>query len=101
MKGPELLRDILGRLFAARGWGRQQERLHLEQAWAEAAGPDLGPHTRVVALRRGILEVEVDSAVLLHEMAQFHKRQLLEQMRSRLAGAPLNDMRIRAGVWKH
>ena len=24
-----------------RGWGRRQDRLHLEQAWAEAAGPDV------------------------------------------------------------
>jgi predicted nucleic acid-binding Zn ribbon protein len=101
MKGPELLKDIVGRLFTARGWGRQQERLHLEQAWAEAAGPDLEPHTRVVALRRGIFEVEVDSAVLLHEMAQYHKRRLLEQLRARLPAIAVNDLRVRAGVWKH
>jgi predicted nucleic acid-binding Zn ribbon protein len=101
MNGPELLRDILGRVFTSRGWGRQQERLRLEQAWADAAGPELAPHTRVVALRRGVLEVEVDSAVLLHEMAQYHKRRLLEQVRSRLAGSPVNDLRVRAGVWKH
>ncbi len=97
-KGPELLRDILGRLFTARGWGRRQGRLHLEQAWADCAGPEFGPHTRVAGLRRGVLEVEVANAVLLQELAHFHKRRLLEQLRTRLPGTPLTDLRFRAGV---
>jgi predicted nucleic acid-binding Zn ribbon protein len=98
--GPELIKDILGRLFAARGWGRQQEQLQLEQAWAAAVGLQWAPHSRVCRLRRGILEVEVDSAVLLHELTQFHKRRLLEQLRERLPGRPVHDLRVRAGTWK-
>src|SRR5262249_36196397 len=101
--GPELLKEVLGRLFAARGWGRRQERLHIERAWAEAVaaalGHELEPHTRVLGLRRGILEIEVDNAVLLQELAHFHKRRLLEQLRGRLAGTPVNDLRLRAGTW--
>jgi predicted nucleic acid-binding Zn ribbon protein len=98
-RGPELLKEVLGRLFAARGWGRRQERLHIEMAWAEIVGQELEPHTRVLALRRGILEVEVNNAVLLQELAHFHKRRLLEQLRVRLAPAPVNDLRLRAGTW--
>ena len=37
--------------------------------------------TRVAALRRGVLEVVVGSGVLLQEMAHYHKRLLLEQLR--------------------
>ena len=96
--GPELLKEILSRLFAARGWGRRQERLHIEKAWAEAVGPEMEAHTRILGLRRGLLEVEVDNAVLLQELAHFHKRRLLEQLRSRLAGTPVNDLRCRAVV---
>jgi predicted nucleic acid-binding Zn ribbon protein len=97
-KGPELLGEILSRLFAARGWGRRQERLRLEEAWAEAVGPEAAKHTRVGSLRRGMLEVVVDNAVLLQELAHFHKRRLLEQLRGRLPGTPLNNLRFRAGV---
>jgi len=97
--GPELLKEILSRLFTARGWGRRQERLHIEQAWAEAVGPEYESHTRVLSLRRGVLEVEVDNAVLLQELAHFHKRRLLEQLRGRLPGTPVNDLRLRAGTW--
>jgi predicted nucleic acid-binding Zn ribbon protein len=98
--GPEPLREILARLFTARGWGRRQARLHLEKAWADAVGPKQAPQTRVLGLRRGILEVEVQSAILLQELAQFHKRKLLERLRERLPNHTLTDLRFRAGTWE-
>jgi predicted nucleic acid-binding Zn ribbon protein len=94
--GPQPLGEIISRLFAARGWGRQQGRLQLERAWAEAAGPDVAAHTKPGALRRGVLEVTVDNAVLIQELAHFHKRRLLEQLRRQLPNTPLTD--LRAGV---
>jgi hypothetical protein len=99
-EGPELLREVLSRLFAARGWGRRQERLHLEAAWAEAVGPEHAGRTRVGALRRGILEVEVNNAILLQELAHFHKRKILERLRKCLPRTHVTDLRFRAGTWK-
>src|SRR5271170_7415595 len=96
-RGPERLGEILGRLFTARGWGRKQERLRLEQAWAEAVGQEYAARTRPAALRRGVLEVVVGNAVLLQELAHFHKRRLLEQVRLRLPSTPITDLRFRAG----
>jgi predicted nucleic acid-binding Zn ribbon protein len=97
-KGPEAIGEILSRLFTARGWGRRQERLRLEQAWTEAAGPEQASQTRVAGLRRGVLEVTVGNAVLLQELAHYHKRGLLEHLRRLLPGTPLKDLRFRAGV---
>jgi predicted nucleic acid-binding Zn ribbon protein len=97
-RGPEDLGEILSRLFTARGWGRRQDRLHLERAWADVAGAEFAAHTRVGALRRGVLEVVVGNAVLLQELVHYHKRRLLEQLRRRLPGTPLTDLRFRAGV---
>jgi hypothetical protein len=101
-RGPEPLAEVLARLFTARGWGRRQDRLRLEEAWdAAAAACGLEPRqTQVGALRRGVLEVVVGNAVLLQELAHFHKRRLLEQLRGRLPGTPLTDLRFRAGVVK-
>jgi hypothetical protein len=99
-KGPELLGEILSRLFTARGWGRRQDRLRLEQTWVEAVsacGLEAW-HTRVGGIRRGVLEVVVGNAVLLQELAHFHKRRLLEEVRRRLPGTTLTDLRFRAGV---
>ena len=98
-KGPENIADILGRMFTARGWGRKNDRLRLEGAWADAAGPDLLKDTRVGGIRRGVLEVEVRSAVLLQELTQFHKRGLLAKLRAAMPGQPLTDIKFRAAGW--
>ena len=93
--GPTPLSEVLSRLFTERGWGRRQGRLKLDVAWAEAVGPEFAGHTRVAGLRRGVLEVEVDSAVLLQELAHYHKRRLLQELRGRLPDTALNDLRFR------
>jgi predicted nucleic acid-binding Zn ribbon protein len=99
-KGPETIGEIISRLFAARGWGRKQERLRLERAWADAVGPEQAPNTRVAAIRRNVLEVEVRGAVLFQELAQFHKRRLLEILRKLLPGVTIADLRFRSGAWQ-
>ena len=96
--GPENLSDILAKLFAARGWGRKNERVRLEDAWREAAG-ERASETRVASMRRGVLEVEVKNGVLLQELAQFHKRRLLADLRKRLPGTAVTDIKFRAGAW--
>lgn len=98
-KGPEKIADILGRLFTSRGWGRKNDRLRLEGAWTEAAGPEVAAATRVLAIRRGVMEVEVKGAVLLQELAQYHKRGLLTRLRKAMPGVTLTDIKFRAGAW--
>lgn len=99
-KGPEALKEVLSQLFTARGWGRRQERLHIERAWEGAAGEEIARKTRVGATRRGELEIEVANAVLLQELTHFHKRRLLAEMRRRLPGAGITGLRFRAGSFE-
>jgi hypothetical protein len=42
----------------------------------------------------------VDSAVLLQELAHYHKRRLLEELRGQLSGTTITDLRFRAGAWE-
>lgn len=98
-KGPEKIADVLGRLFTSRGWGRKNERMRLEAAWADAAGEKLMKDTRVLGLKRGVLEIEVKNAVQMSELAQYHKRGLLAKLRNTLAGVTLTDLKFRAGAW--
>jgi len=97
-RGPERLSEVLSRLFTERGWGRHQERTRLERIWAEVAGPEIAAQTRVGAMRRGVLEIEVTNSALLQELAGFHKRRLLDALRMELPGAAPKDLRFRAGV---
>ena len=53
-RGPENLADILGRLFTSRGWGRKNDRMRLESAWAAVAGEELLKDTHVLGMRRGV-----------------------------------------------
>lgn len=98
-KGPESIADILGRLFTSRGWGRKNDRLQLEAAWAAAAGAEVAGHTKVLGVRRGVMEVEVRAGPLLQELAQYHKRALLGKLRPALPGLTLTDLKFRAGSW--
>ena len=99
-EGVESLKEVLSRLFAARGWGRRQARLHLEKAWESAAGPQIAPHTRLTGIRRGVMEIEVANAVLMQELAMFQKRTLLAKLREALKGTTLNDLKFKAGNWQ-
>jgi hypothetical protein len=53
----------------------------------------------VLSLRRGVLEVEVRNGVLVQELAQFHKRKLLGELRKKLPGQTLTDLKFKAGAW--
>jgi predicted nucleic acid-binding Zn ribbon protein len=98
-RGPEKIADVLGRLFTSRGWGRKNDRMRLESAWEDAVGEELLKNTRVLGLKRGVLEIDVKNAVLMSELTQFHKRGLLAKLRKTLAGVTLTDIRFRAGAW--
>jgi len=94
---PEPIKEVLSRLFTARGWGRRQGRLHLERAWAEAVGEEYESKTRVLGLKRGIFEVEVASAVLVQELLHYHKRRLLQALRAKLPGQTIKELRFKVG----
>lgn len=98
-KGPENLSDILGRLFTSRGWGRKNDRLRLESAWATAAGEALMKDTAVLGMKRGVLEVAVRNATLMSELTNFHKRGLLTKLRAVMPGVTLTDLKFRAAAW--
>jgi predicted nucleic acid-binding Zn ribbon protein len=102
-EGPQLLSDVIAKLVIARGWSRSAERAKIEAAWSDAvvsvsAEIDI-TQTRIVSLRRGILEIEVRMPVLLQELSQFHKRPLLAKLRERLPNLTINDLKFKTGVW--
>jgi predicted nucleic acid-binding Zn ribbon protein len=97
--GPEALSEVLGQLFVSRGWGRLSERTKLEAAWAAVAGETILAETRVMSLRRGVLQVEVRNGVLLQELNHFHKRRLLQALRSQMSHLTFADVKFRSGSW--
>ena len=96
-RGPKALSEILGDLFAARGYGRLQAVGELEAAWASAVGELGSRQTRVGGVRRGVLNVTVAHPALLEELSTFQKPLLLAALRRDAPGTPIHDIRFRVG----
>jgi predicted nucleic acid-binding Zn ribbon protein len=96
-RGPKPLAEILGELFAARGFGRLRALKELEDAWNTAVGEPGCRQTRVGEVRRGVLNVTVAHPTLLEELAAFQKPALLAALRQNAPGTVIHDIRFRVG----
>jgi predicted nucleic acid-binding Zn ribbon protein len=96
-RGPRPVSDILGELFAARGFGRLRALKELEDAWNAAVGEPGCRQTKLGEVRRGILNVTVAHPALLEELAAFHKPKLLAALRQNAPGTVVHDIRFRVG----
>jgi predicted nucleic acid-binding Zn ribbon protein len=76
-KLPERLSQAVTDLIALRGWARVRGNAQLVEAWKNVAGASVASGTRVVGIRRGILQVAVANSPLLCELAAYHKVTLL------------------------
>ncbi|HZZ80929.1 MAG TPA: DUF721 domain-containing protein [Gemmataceae bacterium] len=94
---PEPIKEVLARLFLARGWGRRQGRMQLERVWAETVGADYDGQTRVLGLRRGVFEIEVASAVLVQELTHYHRKRLIAELRQKLPGQTIKELKFKVG----
>ena len=96
-KGPKALSDILGDLFAARGFGRLKALKELEDAWNGAVGEPGCRKTKLGEVRHGILNVTVANSALLEELSAFQKPTLLAALRKNAPGTVIHDIRFRVG----
>src|SRR5262245_13011692 len=92
-RGPEPIKDVIGRLFFSRGWGRTSEQARLESAWAKAVGAEWARHSKALGLKRGVLEVRLADA-MVHQHLIMLKTNLLTALRQQL-GPALVDIRFR------
>ncbi|MDG3007628.1 DUF721 domain-containing protein [Paludisphaera mucosa] len=96
-RGPRPLSDVLGELFALRGYGRIHAMLALQAAWDAAVGEAYRARTRLGEVRRGTLNVTVDHPALLEELSAYRKGELLQALRDACPGSKIEDLRFRIG----
>ncbi len=87
----ELLDNVLSRLKPPRG--KVLERLQV--AWKEVAGKREAERSRVKQFKLGIIYVEVDSAPMMHHIRGKDKEVLLTEIRQRLEGVYIKDIKVR------
>ena len=78
------LSDALAGFLRESGLGGKLYNWPVFRAWNEAAGPELARHARAVRFVRGELLVEVDSAVHMHELANFTGEEYRVRINERL-----------------
>jgi predicted nucleic acid-binding Zn ribbon protein len=96
-RGPRPLSEILGEVFAARGYGRLRGVGELESAWTSAVGEPDCRRTKLGGVRRGVLNVTVAHPALLEQLSSFRKSELLAALRREAPGTPIQDIRFRVG----
>jgi predicted nucleic acid-binding Zn ribbon protein len=69
-----------------RGWDAVSE-------WAEAVGPQIARRARARRFHDGILWVEVDGSVWLHQLTML-KRDLLRRIHERLGAGSVRDLKF-------
>jgi hypothetical protein len=74
---PESLSRAVTELIALRGWAQLQGHARLVDAWKTAAGSPIAGATRVLGVRRGVLQIAVGNSPLLSELVAYHKSSLL------------------------
>ena len=92
--GPQHLSQAISELIALRGLARSRGDAQLAEIWKQVAGDKLAEQTRVLGIKRGVLQVAVANAPLLSELSSFHKFSLLETLQSRHAGLKLRDLKF-------
>ncbi|MEZ6046244.1 MAG: DUF721 domain-containing protein [Planctomycetaceae bacterium] len=92
--GPQPLSKVLSDLFALKGYARVQGNEQLHQYWKKVAGSQLAAQTRVLGIKRGVLQVGVTNAPLLSELAAFRKTQLLKQLQEEASELKVRDLKF-------
>ena len=69
----------------------------LVDTWTGLVGEAIAGRTRISSFRDGQLVIDVDSSVLLHELAGFLKDQLLAGMQAEKGGRDVAEIRFRLG----
>ena len=92
---PQHLSRAVSELIALRGLARQQGDEQLRIIWKELAGDKIASQTKVLGLRRGILQIGVISSVLLSELASFHKPSLLARLQEDHGHLQIRDLKFR------
>ena len=70
----------------------------LRREWPQIAGERYAAHSRVSAVRQGVLHVTVDSAACLHEMANFAKPEIYLKIKQNPSGKGINKIEFKQGV---
>ncbi len=93
-RAPERLSQAVSDLIALRGWAQVQGHARLNEAWKAAAGASVAAATRVLGIRRNVLQVAVGNSPLLSELAAYQKPSLLAALARECPELKVRDLKF-------
>ena len=77
---PQAIGELLDRVLSDLGAGETARAVRIAERWQGVVGADVAAHSRPVAIRQEVLEVEVDSSVWCQEL-QLRTPEILAALR--------------------
>ncbi len=93
-KGPRPVSEALSELISLRGIARFQGNSELHRVWKEISGEHFGAQTRVIGMKRGVLQIGVSNAPALSELASFHKKGFLTSLKKDYPDLKIRDIKF-------
>ena len=93
---PHAAGDLLSRLISRRGFTQEQFCDELQNVWQKVAGKQFEGKTQATVIKRGTLEILVESSPAMQQLA-FYKSKLLAQLQSELPDAQIKSIRFKVG----
>ncbi len=93
---PTRIGSMIAPVLAELGLETSRAAFRILEVWDDVVGPEIAKHCRPVAVRRGVLEAEVDSSVWCQQL-QLQGPQLLAGLREALGPEAPSDLRLRVG----
>ncbi len=94
MAEPQPLAVALSELIARRGLARIRGESQLAEIWAKSIDEHWRDRTRVLGIRRGVLQVAVANAPLRSELQAFHKATILSTLKKTAPQLRIRDIRF-------
>ncbi|MDI6759468.1 MAG: DciA family protein [Candidatus Brocadiaceae bacterium] len=95
MSQPKEIRDVLQRVLPGLKPPRGRAMERLQTAWREVTTGKTAGQSRVKQLKQGVLIIEADSAPMIHHLSEKDKECLLEELRRKVAGIYIKEIRTR------
>ena len=100
--GPVGIGNPIRELIARRKIGRFLQSRELVELWKDSVEEQIAKRTKIVSLKNRVLMVDVSDSVLMSELANFHKRQILRTMNEKRPEMEIKNIKFRlnAGLGK-
>ncbi|MBW1992634.1 MAG: DUF721 domain-containing protein [Deltaproteobacteria bacterium] len=96
---PVPVKEVLDKVLRPGDWRSLEQRRQIREAWERAVPAAVLPHTRLAAVRRGELWVEVQASPWIQEL-QFYKPAILQELARTLGPGIIREVRFTISAWE-